>query len=388
MNVSISHSTFAKGLSIVGRAVSSRATMPVLSNILLEAKNNQLRLSATNREIAINCWMMADINEDGATTIPARLLTEFINSLPPERITMQLIQHTETLKIKCAGFTSNVKGINAFDFPLIPTYTSDPPVADTPSVTGPMYTVPVDALSRLINSVIYAASTDDNRPTLTGVEVTMDDGLIQMAATDGYRMAENKVTCAGPSEKIVIVVPAKNLAEVARICSGANGDATLVVADGRNQILVSVSNASYRVDVVSELIDARFPDYRATIPKSFGTRCIVDTATLGKALKVALLFARDNSNIVQFAILPSQGSIRLVSTSGESGDSVSDVAAQIEGTGLEISFNARYVADILATVDSAATVFETTVSTRPGLFRPTGEDNQLIAVCMPMHGPK
>ena len=121
MRVSCHQENLAKGLSIVGRAVSSRTTMPVLSNILLEAKNNQLRLAATNREIGINCWIGAKVEDEGAITVPARLLTEFVNSLPPERIDMELAVRTQTLHLSCARFEANMKGIDAFEFPLIPT---------------------------------------------------------------------------------------------------------------------------------------------------------------------------------------------------------------------------------------------------------------------------
>jgi DNA polymerase-3 subunit beta len=376
MKLSISQSDLAKGLSIVGRAVSSRSTLPVLSNILLDAKNNQLRLSATNREIAINCWMVATIEDEGAITIPARLLSEFINSLPPERIDMELTTRTQTLRLSCARFNANMKGIDAFEFPLIPTYQEENRSAETPVIEGETYTMGVDALARTIESVVFSASQDDSRPTLTG----------------GYRLATRKTACTGIDEGITVIVPAKSLAEVARICAGATGDATIIVASKRNQILFSVAGERHRVDVISELIDARFPDYRATIPKSHNTRAIVDTAALLKATRVALLFARDNSNIIRCMMRPDdapgyRGTVRLSATSGESGDNVSALDADVNGDEIEIAFNGRYMIDLLGQMDQPQVVIETTSPTRPGLFRPLG-DEDYMALTMPMHSPK
>jgi DNA polymerase-3 subunit beta len=392
MNVSISQPDLAKGLSVVGRAVSSRSTLPVLSNILLDAKNNQLRLSATNREIAINCWMVATIEDEGAITIPARLLSEFINSLPPERIDMELTTRTQTLRLSCARFNANMKGIDAFEFPLIPTYQEENRSAETPVIEGETYTMGVDALARTIESVVFSASQDDSRPTLTGVEVTLGHRSIHMAATDGYRLATRKTACTGIDEGITVIVPAKSLAEVARICAGATGDATIIVASKRNQILFSVAGERHRVDVISELIDARFPDYRATIPKSHNTRAIVDTAALLKATRVALLFARDNSNIIRCMMRPDdapgyRGTVRLSATSGESGDNVSELDADVNGDEIEIAFNGRYMIDLLGQMDQPQVVIETTSPTRPGLFRPLG-DEDYMALTMPMHSPK
>lgn len=387
MRLSVNQSALAKALSIVNRAVSSRTTMPVLGNVLLDATGDGLRLATTNREIGINCWIAADVSEVGSTTIPARLLSEFINSLPNERVTMDLKQSTETLRLTCAKHSANIKGINAFEFPLIPTYQPEPTNSEAPTVTGDVYTVASNVLASLIDSVTFAASQDENRPTLTGVETTFEDGRLTMAATDGYRLSMRS-TEASAGEKTTIIIPGRNLSEVARICADATGEITAIVSANRNQALFSATSAKewQRVDIISELIDARFPDYRATIPKSQNTRCTVDAGALLKAVRVAMLFARDNANIIRCTMLP-EGLFRIVATSAEMGDNTSEIECSIEGAEINIAFDGRLLSDALSHVPTAQVTIETTQPTRPGAIRPVGDSDYLMVI-MPMNPQK
>jgi len=357
--------------------------MPVLGNVLLDATDG-LRLAATNRKIGINCWIAADVSEVGSTTIPARLLSEFINSLPNERVAMDLEQTTETLGLTCAKHSANIKGINAFEFPLIPTYQPEPTNSEAPTVTGDVYTVASNALASLIDSVTFAASQDENRPTLTGVETTFEDGRLTMAATDGYRLSMRSVE-ASTGAGTTIIIPGRSLSEVARIAADATGEITAIVSANRNQVLFSATSAKewQRVDIISELIDARFPDYRATIPKSHNTRCTVDASALLKAVRVAMLFARDNANIIRCTVLP-DGLFRIAATSAEIGDNVSEIECNVEGAEINIAFDGRELSDALSHVTTAQVVIETTQPTRPGTLRPVGDSDYLMVI-MPMN---
>lgn len=391
MKLSINQPNLAAALSIVGRGVASRSTMPVLGNILLEAKNNQLRLAATNREIGINCWIGAKVEDEGAITIPARLLTEFVNSLPPERIDMELTVKTQTLHLSCARFEANMKGIDAFEFPLLPTYQEQPPETEAPTVSGDTYMVDKEALASIIDSVIFAASKDDNRPTLTGVETMFDERKLTMGATDGYRMSMHTID-ASFGTKATVVIPARSLGEVARIVKDAAGDVTIVISEKRNQIMVSAPGNKLwqRVDVVSELIDAKFPDFRATIPKNHNTRAIIDTKALLDAVRVALLFGRDNANIVRFTFTPDIGNelgkLQLSATSAEMGNNVSELACNVEGERIDMAFDGRFVIDALNHIDAPQVVISLTQPTRPATWRPVG-DSEFLHVIMPMNRP-
>jgi DNA polymerase-3 subunit beta len=404
VRVSCFQENLAKGLSIVGRAVSTRSTMPVLGNILLEAKDNQLRLAATNREIGINCWIGAIVEDEGAITVPARLLSEFVNSLPPERIDMELAVRTQTLHLSCTRFTANIKGIDAYDFPLIPTASDGQESTETTAVIdGVRLELEPAGLRKMIDQVIFAASGDESRPTLTGVEVKFKGDRLTMAATDGYRLSirSTRLSQGMVEDGLTVIVPAKSLGELARI--SADADETrpvrVIVTQARNQILFQLwgkgeegRGAFHRVELVSELIEAKFPPYEGIIPKSKETRTIVDTASLLKAVRLAFLFARDNANIVRVNILPTSGAsgqVRLSATSNEMGDNANEVDAMVEGHELDIAFDARFLIDVLSRIDEPQVVLETTQQTRPGTIRPVGiGEDEFLHVVMPMHPPR
>jgi len=404
VRVSCFQENLAKGLSIVGRAVSSRSTLPVLGNILLEAKDNQLRLAATNLEIGINCWIGARVEDEGAITVPARLLTEFVNSLPPERIDLELAVRTQTLHLQCARYDANIKGIDAAEFPIIPTVDNGSgPEETAEGLEGSTIALETTGLRKMIDQVIFAAATDESRPTLTGVEVAFKGDRLTMAATDGYRLSVRSVELDQPfQEEITVIVPARSLGELARVLADADDEqpVQVTVTQARNQILFRVQGkgnqargAFHKVDIVSQLIDARFPDYRAIIPKSYQTRTVVDTQELLKAVRVAHLFARDNANIVRLKVIPTNGenpgAVQLIATSAEMGDNVNELDAMVEGDELDIAFNARYLIDVLSQIDRPQVVLETTQPTRPGAIRPVGMGaEEFLHVVMPMHPPR
>lgn len=402
VRVSCLQENLAKGLAIVGRAVSSRSTMPVLANILIEASDNQLRLAATNLEIGVTCWIGAKVEDPGSITVPARLLTEFVNSLPPERIDMELTVRTLTLKLRCASFDANMKGIDAASFPIIPTIDGVTGGGENNGATTLHIELPSTGLRKMVDQVVFAASTDESRPTLTGVEVTFKEGRVTMAATDGYRLSVRSAEVDGslPDAPTTVIVPARSLGELARVSADADEARAVqvLVTQERNQILFQIwgrsgetkGGAFHRVEMASQLIDANFPDYRAIIPKTHTTRTVVDTAALLKAVRVAFLFARDNANIVRLKIQPANGDVAgyvsLAATSTEIGDSVNELEAMIEGDDLEISFNAKYLIDVLSQIDEPQVVIETTQPTRPGTIRPVGMgDKEFLHVVMPMH---
>lgn len=382
----VAQEKLAKGLSIVGRAVSSRTTMPVLSNILLEFGNGMLRLSATNREIGINCWILAEIEDDGAITVPAKLLSEFVASLPPEKVELDLTTKTQSLGLTCGKFKSNIKGIDAFEFPIVG--------GELPAGCAEFDLSP-KGLKQAIEQVVFAASTDENRPTLTGVEVVLHENYFKMAATDGYRLSVRKLGVETVvADKIVAVIPARSLAEVSRISGDASEDESIkfVMSAGRNQAIVEMigkesKDGFLKAQIVSELIDARFPDYMATVPKEWKTKAVVDTSSLLKAAKIGLMFARDNANIVRVKIDgdQDQGFLGMMANSAELGDNDSLLDVEMEGEAIEIAFNAKYLIDYLSHVDTPQVVIELTQPTRPGMLYSPGKKDESFHVLMPMN---
>ncbi|MCL4300890.1 MAG: DNA polymerase III subunit beta [Anaerolineae bacterium] len=377
MQVSCLQENLAKGLSIVGRAVASRSTLPVLSNVLLATDNGQLKLSATNLEIGINCWVGAKIAQEGAITVPARLLGEFVNSLPPERIDLKLDESTQTLNLRCARFESNIKGIDAQEFPIVPT-----------AATGGEAVIKLEpsSLRTIIDQVVFAAATDESRPILTGVLVQFNEDNLTMAAADGFRLSvKATILKQNFGDMMEVIIPARALMELGRITGDQEQPVEVIITPARKQILFHLED----VDLVSQLIEGKFPDYNQIIPKGYATRSVMDTGSFLKAVRVSHLFARDSANIVKLEITPTgdelmNGRITLVATSAELGDNVADVDASIEGNPMEIAFNAKYLIDVLSIIDSPQVVLETSAASSPGVIRPIGDD-KFTHVIMPMH---
>lgn len=387
MKVSCLQENLAKGLSIVGRAVASKSTLPVLSNVLLATDGGRLKLSANNFELGINCWVGAKVEKEGAITIPARLLTEFVNSLPPERIDMQLDEATQTLNLQCARIESNIKGIDAQEFPAI-TRVSEDDVA---------IKLETESLRTMIKQVVFAAATDESRPVFTGVLLRFDEDTLTMAAADGFRLSV-KATPLNPGvadtlaeladngrKTSSLIIPARALMEFSRISGDQEQPIDLIITKSRRQILFHLQD----IELVSQLIEGDFPDYTRIIPKGHTTRSVMDTANFLKAVRISHLFARDSANIVRLEVTPSgdelmNGRITLVATSAELGDNVAELDASIDGGAIEVAFNAKYLIDVLSIIDSPQLALETSTSSSPGVFRPIGDDN-FIHVIMPMH---
>jgi DNA polymerase-3 subunit beta len=377
MKISCMQENLAKGLATVGRAVATRSTLPVLSNILLESDEGRLRLAATNLEIGVSCWIGARIEEEGRITVPARLLTEFVTSLPPGHIEMELTDRTQTLNLKCAHYEANIKGIEASEFPNVPT-------ADS---IGGQDNLHLDAeiFRTMIDQVAFAAATDESRPILTGVLAKFHQGGLTLAAADGFRLS---VTSADVGvdldETTSVIIPARALSELSRISTDQKDTIELIITPARNQILFHLAET----DLVSQLIEGNFPDYNQIIPKAHTTSTLAPTGELLKAVKVAFLFARDAANIIRFNIVPGSeltpGQVIITGTSAEFGDNVVELDASIEGDSVEIAFNARYMIDALQVLGTAEVALETSTASSPGVIRPVGGDD-FLCVIMPMH---
>ncbi len=374
MQVSCMQENLAHGLAIVSRAVATRTTLPVLSNILIATDNSRLKLAATNLEIGISCWIGAKVEKEGETTVPARLLTDFVNSLPAETINMDLAERTQTLHLTCSRYEANIKGIDSSEFPLIPT------VED-----GGQITLDPDTLKEMIAQVTFAAATDESRPILTGVLTRFDTESITFAAADGFRLSVRTAAIdAGIHEPVSVIIPARALSELGRILGETEEEVEVTVTEGRNQVLFHLPN----IDLVSQLIEGNFPDYNQIIPKSFSTRTVVDVKPFLNAVKIASFFARDAANIVRLQIEPGSeihpGTLTISATSAELGDNVSQLDASIEGEPLEIAFNAKYLLDVLNVIGADQVAVETTTPSSPGVFKPVGGPD-FVHVIMPMH---
>jgi DNA polymerase-3 subunit beta len=358
----------ARGLSIVSRAVSSRSTLPVLANVLLKTEDGGLKLTATNLEIGITYWVPGKIETDGATTVPAKLLTDLVNSLPAgDKVDLEL-GPGDSLHIRSGRFETHVKGIEADEFPAIQT-----------AGERPTTRVAQNVLRRALNETAFAAASDEARPILTGVLAKFEGNQLTLAAADNYRIAVKTIDILDAVPETSVVIPARALNELARVLADVEDPVEIVLASGRNQVLFHLDG----IDLVSRLIDGQFPNYQQVVPKEHSTRAVLDREELLRAVRPAALIAHESANIVKLQIGANGEAGITVSANAEVGDHVGQVEAAVEGDGTTIAFNARYLADVLTNVDADQFALELNGPLSPGVFKPVGDDHY-IHVVMPV----
>jgi DNA polymerase III subunit beta len=374
MKVSVLQENLAHGLNIVSRAVSPRSTLPVLANVLVATDEGRLRLSATNLELGITCWIGAKIEEEGSTTVPARTFTDLVSTLPNDQVNMSLNVRTQSLNVVCGSSNTDIKCIDSQEFPPIP-------VPDL----GQGIQINVADLKEMIQQVVFAASADEARPILTGVLVTVQGNKIGLEAADGFRLSVRKASLSDSVPRpIKAVIPARALSELARISGDGDQSLTMVVPPGRGQVIFRMKD----VELASQLIEGTFPDLEQVIPRSYQTRTVLSTAQFLKACKQAEIFAREGSHIARINITAGgelkPGAVEISGHSEETGSNQTVVDASIEGPPILIAFNVRFLREVLDVIKTPNVALETTTETSPGVIRPVGEET-FLHVIMPMH---
>jgi len=373
MKVSVSQQQLAQGLGIVSRAVSPRSTLPVLSNVLLATDEGRLRLSATNLELGITCWIGAQIQEEGSLTVPARLLADLVSTLPNDTVHLSVNLATCSLSVHCGSSSTDIKGIDAQEFPPMPATDVSEGVR-----------VKVSDFKEMIQQVAFAASTEEARPVLQGVQTTVSGSEIVMAATDGFRISVRRVALEEPVRKpLNMIIPARALNELARIAVDGESMVSMINPAGRGQVVFRLDS----IELVSQLIDGNFPDYRVIMPRSFKSHTILSTAALLKACRQAEIIARNGNNVVRLNLQPMSdrpAQVEVSAQSEETGTNETVIDATIDGPGLVIAFNVRYLREVLEVVKTPNLVLETNDHKSPARVQPVGDEN-FQHVIMPMH---
>ncbi|NJP04608.1 MAG: DNA polymerase III subunit beta [Chloroflexaceae bacterium] len=370
------------GISTVSHAVATKSPLPVLSHLLIATDQGRLKLAATNLEIGITCWIDAQIEEEGAVTIPARLLNDVIGGLPNDQVTITLNDQTQSIEIRCAQFITNIKGMEANEFPPIPTVNEQ-----TATVS-----LPPDILRHAIEQVAFAAANDDTRPVLTGVLIRLQGEKLIFAAADGFRLATREV--ALPADALPdndsmqeFLVPARALTEMARILANMPGSeenrVSMTVTSTGGQILFHTAT----VDLISRLIEGKFPDFERIMPKEHQTRAVLDTKALSNAVKLASHFAAHSQHIVKLTMQPGSelepGKLIISANAAEVGDNTGELDGMIAGVEGQIAMNVRYLSEALNAIKTPEVVIESQTAQNPGVFRPVGQE-EYVHIIMPM----
>ncbi|MCD6303193.1 MAG: DNA polymerase III subunit beta [Anaerolineae bacterium] len=373
MRVSCLQENLSRGLSMVVRSVAVRPTLPVTQNILIVAEESRLKLVATNLEMATTCWVGANVEEEGGITVPARLLTEFVNSLPDEMVRIEMPPGGRIVQFACGRYQAHVNGIDAEDFPPIPEVAG-----------GISAEVDAESLREGIGRVALAAATDESRPVLTGINTEFEGEQLTLAAADGFRLAVYRMPLSRPvDEKTSIIIPARALSELNRILGDQQEPVLITVNEQLNQVMFRLNN----VEIVSQLLRGTFPNYSQVIPTKYETRAVIDAQEFTRVAKMCSVFARDASNIVRLTIAPgpelTPGKVTVSAQAEEVGSNTGDIDALVDGDEAKIAFNVKYLLDVLGVIKQSQVALEVTTPSSPGVVRPIGTDNY-VHVIMPM----
>lgn len=375
MNVAVLQENLLKGINIVKNAIESRPTMPVLGNILIETDNSKLKLAAIDMSLGmgITCWIGASITTEGGITLPSKTLQDLVSKLSPEKVELNLDQATQTVHLRCGSTKANIKGIDASEFPPVPEQTD----GDF-AVEGKMF-------KEMISQTVFAAATEDNRPILTGVLMHVEGDNLTLTASDGYRLAVRSAKLMESLDKPVdLVVPARTLSNLAKIITDDDSEVLITLPKERDIIIFQTKN----VVVSSQILEGKFPDISAIIPKNYRTMCVVPKDDFLRICQRADVFARDNHSSGRIIITPANspndvGTIMVTSKSNERGDNESIIETSVEGEGLNISFNIRYLMDVLNVITDYNVVFQSNGTGAPGVIRLENRDD-FVHIIMPM----
>lgn len=364
MELTLTQENFARALSAVGRVASTKTQLPILGNILLRTDGNRLLVAATNLEVATTQYIGAKIVKPGAITVPARLITEFVGSLPKESIELKVVNNN--IHLKSGNYSSIINGVIADEFPELPT------INESSSIS---YTINTDDFKQAVSQTIITAGSDSTRPVLTGVYWHSHEGQLYLAATDGYRLSERRLV--ETTSEVSAIIPVQSLQEVLRtIVDDAD---TVDVLFDETQVRFRINDA----EIISRLVDGNFPDYRQLIPKQSDISATVDKQEFVRVTKIAGLFARESGGSVTVTVDSDKKSVSLHSIASELGENTSELSADCSGDG-QVTLNSRYLSDALSVIDDDSLTFSFSGKLSPCILKSTKDDANYYHVIMPL----
>jgi DNA polymerase-3 subunit beta len=366
MKFSCLQENLSKGLQTVMHAVPAKSSLPILSNVLISTDNGRLKLASTNLETAISTFVGASVDEEGSTTIPARLLKDFIANLPPGTINAQV--KDEILTISSKNTKSKFNGSSAHDFPELPTF---------PKKVKGLELDPT-ILNEAMSLVAFASGTDSSRPIFTGISFTYSKNKLTLAATDGFRLSEKIITIKSDAEDFSVVLPAKTLSEVAKIFSSSSEPIQFALNPSENLALFKSEDTL----IATRILDGQYPDYKKIIPTEHVVKADFNTMDFFEAVRLTDIFAKEGNNTIKVRFDP-EGKIKITSLSEETGQHESIFPAEIEGELVEIAFNSKYLLDFLTNIKSEKIEFLSNGNVSPCLFGPD-KQKDFLHIIMPM----
>ncbi len=357
MKLTCTQENLQRGLSIVNHLAGKNTTLPILNNVLLKAENGILELSTTNLEVGVKCQVRGKVEEEGAFTVQARLLSDYVNLLPAEAVNLELAD--AEMKVSCQSYKTKVKGMSAEDFPLIASVDTKKSIQ-----------LPVNDFKEALNQVIFSVALDETRPEISGVFFQLDSKGLILASTDSFRLAERILVTKNPSsDEDNFIVPYRTLQELNRILGEATGEEPLTIRWTENQVAFEFDG----IELISRLIEGQYPDYKQIVPTNFKSEIVVDSKELVQLVKSASLFCRAGINDVTLIAKADKGELEITSSNSQLGENKGSIGAEISGDTNEIVFNYRYVLDGLQNMTGKKVRLKLIDKHNPGLFLPEGE---------------
>jgi len=356
MEVEVTQENLTKALSNVGRVASTRSGLPILGNILLRTSGKQLLVAATNLEMAATELIGAKITKQGSITIPARLISEFIQNLP--KGTLNLTVKNSHLNISATTNSSMINGVSDEEFPELPV------IDETKAV---VYRIAADDFKQAVSQTIITASNDATRPVLTGVFWHTVKNTLYLAATDGYRLSERSLMEV--KNDIQAIIPVSTLQEVLR---------TMAESTEEIEVLFDDSQVRFRLDdseITSRLIDGNFPDYRQLIPDNTTTKNTISKSELLRTVKLANLFARDSGGTINLSADVEKNVFTVKSVASELGENTSEITVEVDGESGSVSLNSRYLIDALNVIEGEMILFGFSGALSPCVIRSSTAQN-------------
>lgn len=377
MRAVCNNETFGGKLALVSRGVSARSTVQVLAGILLEAKGERVKLSATDMEISIQTSAPAEIEEEGQVVIPARIFNDIVRSLPGGQLSLEHDRADGTVRLTAGKNEYRIRAYAAEDFPQLPQFDGEP------------FTMSGEVLVDTVEKVSRSYSRDETRPVLTGILISFEENRVRMVTTDSYRLSikESELATTFQGSKQAII-PARAMQEVSRIFSGSDEE-QIEVSLSENQALFRIGDVLFG----TRLIEGNFPEYQRLLPTAFEREILVDRESLISTLRRVNLFAARQTPPVPVSLAFSEGSVEVIVRSQEVGEAHETLSATSEDD-FHVSFNPGYLLDGVSAVDTEKVMFRLNEALKPGLIVPGGDEEngetkqpEFQYLIMPMRDP-
>jgi len=365
-----------KALNIVGRITNKNSTLPILNNVLLKTEKGRLKLSSTNLEIGVNCLVGGKVEEDGEITVPTKLFANFVSNLPAGNVEIKLRE--DVLNIKCNGYKTNIKGLDAKEYPLAPKIEVDP-----------IFKIKSADFKKALTQISPAISSSESRIEITGVFMNLSEinkNKVILVATDSYRLAEKSIDLEKNNinkefKNILgninsVIIPKDTVQELMR--SLDENEEMLEITISENQILFNFGSAS----IISRLIEGKYPDYKQIIPDKFELQAIINKNEIIKGIRVASLFSNVSNNSIELKLLAGSKNIEISSETSDLGNNNTKIPAENINKSLNILYNHKFLMDGFNSLEGDEVFLQLNNETLPTVLT-SAVDKGFIYVIMP-----